>query len=75
MSEHRFKAFLRSRQWNEKQSKYFVDLALTESTLPDFKSWEGLKDYLEGNETVPEAIEQVEYIWGLYVANNHGQTG
>ena len=30
---------------------------------------------LEGNEAVPEAIEEVEYIWGLYVANNHGQTG
>ncbi len=73
MSEHKFKAFLRSRQWNEKQSKYFVDQALTDSTLPDAKSWEELKDYLEGNKADPKTIEEAEYIWKkLYT---YGQAG
>ena len=73
MSEHKFKAFLRSRQWNENQSKYFVDQALTQSTLPDAKSWEELKDYLEGNDAVPRAIEEAKYIYTrLYAPSQAG---
>jgi len=69
MSEHKFKAFLRSRQWNENQSKYFVDDALDDSTLPDAKSWKELQDYLEGNKADPKTIEEAEYIFfELYLA-------
>ena len=71
MSEHKFKAFLRlpSRQWNENQSKYFVDHALDDNNLPDAKSWKELKDYLEGIEADPKTIEEAEYIFfELYLA-------
>ena len=73
MSEHKFKAFLRSRQWNENQSKYFVDRALGESALPDAKSWEELKDYLEDNEADPKTIEEAKYIYTRLYAP--GQAG
>ena len=66
MCEHKFKAFLRSRNWNETQSKSFVDMALIEPTLPDATSWEELKEHLEVNKTDAKTIEEVEYIWGLY---------
>ncbi|MCH7551458.1 MAG: hypothetical protein IIA35_07150 [Proteobacteria bacterium] len=69
MSEHKFKAFLRSRQWNENQSKYFVYDALDDSTLPDAKSWKELKDHLEGNKADSKTIEEAEYIFfELYLA-------
>ena len=64
MSEHKFKTFLRSRPWNQNQSKKFVDHALGDPDLPDAKSWEELEAYLvrahEG------AVEEAKYIWGLY---------
>ncbi len=46
MGEHEFKTFLRSRSWNENQSKKFVDHALDDPDLPDAKSWEELEAYL-----------------------------
>ena len=73
MSEHKFKAFLRSRQWNENQSKKFVDRAVGEPDLPDAKSWEELEAYLEGHDAVEDTIEEAKYIWGLYAADTHGQ--
>ncbi len=73
MSEHKFKAFLRSRQWNENQSKKFVDDALGDSDLPDAKSWEELEARLEGGHE--DTIEEAKYIWGLYAADTHGWTG
>lgn len=66
MSEHKFKAFLlsRRRQWNENQSKKFVDHALEDPDLPDAKSWEELEAYLvRGHE---DATKEAKYIWGLY---------
>ena len=73
MGEHEFKAFLRSRQWNENQSKKFVDHALDDPDLPDAKSWEELEAYLaRGHE---DAIEEAKYIWGLYMAHTRGQAG
>ncbi len=73
MSEHKFKAFLlsRRRQWNENQSKKFVDHALGDSDLPDAKSWEELEAYLvRAHEDV---IEEAKYIWGLYEAEVLGK--
>ncbi len=66
MSEHKFKAFLLARksQWNENQSKKFVDHALMDPDLPDAKSWEELEAYLvRGHEG---AIQEAKYIWKLY---------
>ena len=81
MSEHKFKAFLRSRrqQWNQNQSRSFVDNALTQEDLPDPdpsdpKSWEVLKAHLVEYKTDEDAIEEVKYIWGLYVAEALGET-
>ena len=66
MSEHKFNAFLRSRPWNENQSKKFVDHALEDPDLPDAKSWEELEAYLvRGHEG---AIKEAKYIWDLYQA-------
>ncbi|MBC8285837.1 MAG: hypothetical protein H8E42_00030 [Nitrospinae bacterium] len=75
MSEHKFKAFLRSRKWNENQSKSFVDMALAEPTLPDTVYWEELKEHLEVNKTDAKTIEEVKYIWGFYEDSLHGQKG
>ena len=79
MSEHKFKAFLRSRPWNQNQSRSFVDNALTQEDLPDPdpsdpKSWEVLKAHLVEYKTDEDAIEVVKYIWGLYVAEALGET-
>ncbi len=66
MNEHKFKAFLRSRKWNENQSKKFVYDALDDSDLPDATSWEELEAYLvRGHE---DAIKEAKYIWDLYQA-------
>ena len=73
MNEHKFKAFLRSRQWNENQSRKFVYDALDDPDLPDAKSWEELEAYLvRGQEG---AIDEARYIWGLYEAEVLGKTG
>ena len=75
MSEHKFKAFLlsRRRQWNENQSKKFVDHALGDPDLPDAKSWEELEAYLV--RAHKDAIEEAKYIWGLYEAEVLGRMG
>jgi hypothetical protein len=78
MNEHKFKAFLlsRRRQWNENQSKKFVDHALDDPDLPDAKSWEELEAYLKGRPDPASAatIEEAKYIWGLYEAEARGKT-
>lgn len=69
MSEHKFKDFLQSHQWNEKQSKNFVDQVLGDPALPDVKSWKELREYLEGKEADTMTIEEAEYIFfELYLA-------
>ncbi len=70
MSEHKFKDFLlsRRRQWNENQSKKFVDNALTQRDLPDTMLWEDLEAHLKKYDSPPDTIEEVKYIWGLYMA-------
>ena len=68
MSEHKFKAFLRSREWNENQSKKFVYDALGDSELPDTKLWEDIESHLK--DSPPDTIEEAKYIWGLYVADD-----
>ena len=78
MSEHKFKAFLRSRPWNQNQSRGFVYNALTQEDLPDPdpsdpKAWEVLEAHLVEYKTDEDAIEEVKYIWGLYVADSRGQ--
>ena len=70
MSEHKFNTFLLSRQWNENQSKKFVDRALTDIGLPDVNSWEELEAYLMGCNTDEDTIEEAKYIWGLYEADD-----
>ena len=74
MSEHKFKAFLVSRQsqWNENQSKNFVDHAVGDPNLPDPTSWEELEAYLKDK---PTAIAEAQYIWRLYVVSTHDQAG
>ena len=75
MSEHKFTAFLLSRQWNENQSKKFVDHAVDDPGLPDAKSWEELVAYLNDCDADEGTIEEAKYIWRLYVADTHGQAG
>ena len=73
MSEHKFQTFLtsRRRQWNDNQSKKFVDHALGDPDLPDANSWGELETYLaRGHEG---AIEEARYIWGLYEAEVLGK--
>ena len=79
MSEHKFKAFLRSRPWNRNQSRSFVYNALTQKDLPDPDpsdpmAWEVLKAHLVEYKTDEDTIEVVKYIWGLYVAEALGET-
>ncbi len=66
MSEHKFKSFLVSRQnqWNENQSKNFVDQALTDPDLPDAKSWEELMRYHIFRQLLPTvAVCSVAHVW------------
>ena len=70
MGEHKFKAFLRSRNWNQKQSRTFVDNALTQQDLPDTELWEDLEAHLKKYDSPPDTIEEVKYIWELYMKKN-----
>ncbi len=72
MSEHKFKAFLlsRRRQWNENQSKKFVDHALTDPDLPDTELWEDIEAHLKDKDSPPDTIEEAKYIWELYKKKN-----
>ena len=79
MSEHKFKAFLRSRPWNQNQSRSFVYNALTQEDLPDPdpsdpKSWEVLEAHLGDYDTDEDTTKEVKYIWGLYEAEALGKT-
>lgn len=71
MSEHKFKAFLLSRQWSD-ILRDFVDHAQTDDALPDAKSWDELEAYLKGKDAVESVIKSAEHIWGLYVADTNG---
>ena len=70
MSEHKFKAFLQSRQWNENQNKKFVDLVAGDPDFPDAKSWQDIEAYLTG--TPAETVDEAKYIWVRYMAATHG---
>lgn len=71
MCEHKFKTYLRSRQWNDAQS-LFVDHALEDASLPDPKSWDELKAYLEDSQAAENVIREAEYIWKLYEGDTRG---
>ncbi len=67
VAEHKFRAFLRSRQWSDNLLD-FVDFAnpVRDPGLPDPTSWEELETYLVGRKAPPHAIESAKHIWGLY---------
>ena len=69
MSEHKFKAYLLSRQsqWNDNQNKRFVYDALTDKGLPDTMLWEDIEAHLKDKGSPPENIEEAGYIWTLYM--------
>mgnify|MGYP007046925652 CR=1 FL=1 len=75
MREHKFRTFLESRNWNDVQSKSFLDNAIIEPTLPDAiieptlpdaTTWEQLKEHLVVNKTEAGTIGGVKIIWDLY---------
>ncbi len=77
MSEHKFRAFLRSRQWSDNLLD-FVDFASESDRDPDFPdatSWEELETHLVGCKAPSHAIESAKHIWGLYVADERGGAG
>ncbi len=77
MAEHKFRAFLRSRQWDDNLLD-FVDFAMDpdrEPEFPDPTSWEELESYLVGRKAPRHAIESAKHIWGLYVADTGGGEG
>ena len=77
MAEHKFRAFLRFRQWSDNLLD-FVDFAMDpdrEPELPDPTSWEELESYLVGRKAPRHAIESAKHIWGLYVADTGGGEG
>ncbi len=55
----------------------FVNDAVTDQHLPDPKSWEELEGYIKRlNPDAPtDTLSAAKYIWGLYVADTHGQAG
>ena len=67
VAEHKFRAFLRSRQWSDNLLD-FVDFAnpVRDPGLPDPTSWEELETYLVGRKAPPHAIESAKHLWGLY---------
>ncbi len=75
VAEHKFRAFLRSRQWSDNLLD-FVDFAidpLRDPELPDPTSWEELESHLIGHNSPQPAIESAKHIWGLYVDDTLGR--
>lgn len=68
MDQHRFKAFLRSRQGNDPLARKFVDDALADRELPDAGSWQELEGHLVGREAPAETLDAAEYVWQQYEA-------
>ncbi len=69
MAEHKFRAFLWSRQWSDNLLD-FVDFTLDpqrDPRFPDPTSWEELKSHLVGRNAPQHAIESAKPIWDLYV--------
>lgn len=72
MAEHKFREFLRTRQWSDNLLD-FVDFAIDPSRdpdLPDPASWEELESYLRSRNSPDHAIESAKHIWGLYETKN-----
>ena len=63
MDQHKFKAFLRTRQWSDPLGPQFVDHALGDRELPDVGSWQELEAYLVGHEASAETLNAAEYVW------------
>jgi hypothetical protein len=66
MGQHKFKAFLRKRQWTAELDRHFVDDAQLDPTLPDVTSWEQLEAYLHQHEAVSNALAAARYVWEQY---------
>ena len=68
MAEHKFRAFLNSRKW-EDNLRHFTAQAEDDANLPDPTSWEELERYLKAIPTTSErALSAAKYVWGLYAA-------
>ena len=72
MSEHKFRAYLRSRQWSDNLLD-FVDFAIDPThdpsvEFPDSTSWEQLEAHLVSRKAPQHAIVSARHIWGLYEA-------
>lgn len=68
MVDHKFREFLKSRQWSD-NLRDFVDFAVDPSRdpeLPDLITWEELEAYLLGRQASQNAIESAKHLWGLY---------
>jgi len=68
MADHKFRVFLKSRQWSDNLLD-FVDFAIDPSRDPEFpdpKTWEELDSYLIGRKATQHTIESAKHIWGLY---------
>ena len=77
MVEHKFRTFLRSRQWSDNLLD-FVDFAVDPERDPEFPdptSWEELETHLKSRRAPQHAIESAKHIWGLYVADTHSEAG
>ena len=76
VAEHKFRAFLRSRQWSDNLLD-FVDFAnpVRDPGLPDPTSWEELETHLVGRKAPRHATESAKHIWGLYEANRLHRVG
>ena len=65
MAEHRFKKFLKSKNWGLQRDQQFVKDALDDDELPDATSWEELKAYLLARN--PKAdTDTAKAIWRFY---------
>ena len=73
MDQHKFNAFLRSRQWSDPLGPQVVYHALGDRTLPDAGSWQQLKAYLMEREASAETLSAAEYIWQQYDASTPGK--
>jgi hypothetical protein len=69
MAQNTFKAFLGSQRWNTVLYDQFVGHALGDPELPDPKSWEELRDYINRRnpDAPPETLEAAEYAWQRYL--------
>ncbi len=75
MVEHKFRTFLRSRQWSYNLLDFvdFAGDANQEPNLPDPKSWAELAAYIVGRDAPRHAIESAKHIYDLFVAETRDE--